>query len=107
MLTNKQSQNFAGKTQTIAMDIATVVVQALTEKFVEAVAGEAHYALGFSGHFGQMKQTLEVAKAFLNDKENSLKLKEGSAKVALIQLRKLIYKADDVVTDCLIRDEKG
>ncbi|GMN36533.1 hypothetical protein TIFTF001_006091 [Ficus carica] len=86
------------------MELTAAAVQSLTEQFVHGVEKEAHYALGLSGHFGHMKQTLEVAKEFLDDKESNLKLKERSAKVALIQLRKLINEADNVVTDCLIRD---
>ncbi|EXB41595.1 Disease resistance RPP13-like protein 4 [Morus notabilis] len=88
------------------MELAGAVVQALTEQVVQGVGKEAHYALGFGGHFDQTKKILEVAKKFLENKDViNHKLKEGHAKPALIQLRKLIYEADDVVTDCLMRRE--
>ncbi|TXG69730.1 hypothetical protein EZV62_004665 [Acer yangbiense] len=51
-----------------------------------------------------MKTQLEVLKAFLSDTDN-LKSKKEQIKTTLAKIRELFYEADNILTDCLIRDE--
>ncbi|KAF2325411.1 hypothetical protein GH714_027830 [Hevea brasiliensis] len=51
-----------------------------------------------------MKTRLDLTKALLADTEN-LKSKKEIVKASLSSLRELVYEADNILTDCLIRDE--
>ncbi|KAH7545326.1 hypothetical protein FEM48_Zijuj01G0081600 [Ziziphus jujuba var. spinosa] len=51
-----------------------------------------------------MKTRLDLMKAFLSDIED-LKHKNEVAKAILTKLREIIYETDNVLTDCILRDE--
>ncbi|XP_062013609.1 disease resistance RPP13-like protein 4 [Rosa rugosa] len=84
--------------------IVEAMVQTLTEQVFTALMNQAEFALDFSGQFEQLKTGLDLTKALLSDTE-SLNHKNNTIKTALFDLREVIYKADDVLTDCLVRDE--
>ncbi|XP_034895593.1 disease resistance RPP13-like protein 4 isoform X2 [Populus alba] len=65
---------------------------------------QAQYALDFQSQFERMKTRLELMRAFLNDTE-TLKTKKEVLKLIMIQIRELIYEADDLLKDCRIGDE--
>ncbi|PON90218.1 NB-ARC domain, LRR domain containing protein [Trema orientale] len=86
------------------MAVADAMISTLTQNVFTALMNQAQFALDFRGQFEQMKTRLDLMKAFLADTEN-LKRKNEVAKTALTKLREVLYEADNVLTDCLIRDE--
>lgn len=84
--------------------IVEAMVQTLTSQVFTALMNHAEFALDFSGQFEQLKTGLDLTKALLADTE-SLNHKNNIVKTALFELREVIYEADDVLTDCLVRDE--
>ncbi|XP_061944562.1 disease resistance RPP13-like protein 4 [Populus nigra] len=86
------------------MALVDAMIQTLTEELFTALMNQAQYALDFKSQFERMKTQLELMKAFLNDTE-ILKTKKEVLKLTMIQIRELIYEADDLLTDCRIRDE--
>ncbi|KAK9928226.1 hypothetical protein M0R45_025372 [Rubus argutus] len=84
--------------------IVEAMVQTLTQQVFKALMNQAEFALDFSGQFEQLKTGLDLTKALLADTE-SLNHKNNIVKTALFDLREVIYEADDVLTDCLVRDE--
>ncbi|KAH8479987.1 hypothetical protein H0E87_030264 [Populus deltoides] len=86
------------------MALVDAMIQTLTEELFTALMNQAQYALDFKSQFERMKTQLELMKAFLNDTE-TLKTKKEVLKLTMIQIRELIYEADDLLTDCRIRDE--
>ncbi|XP_024192865.1 disease resistance RPP13-like protein 4 [Rosa chinensis] len=84
--------------------VVEAMVTTLTEHVFTALINQAEFALDFSGQFEQLKTGLDLTKALLADTE-SLNHKNNIIKAALFELREVIYKADDVLTDCLVRDE--
>jgi hypothetical protein len=86
------------------MALVEAMIETLTEELFTALMNQAQYALDFKSQFERMKTQLELVKAFLNDTE-TLKTKKEVLKLTMIQIRELIYEADDLLTDCRIRDE--
>lgn len=86
------------------MALVDAMIETLTEELFTALMNQAQYALDFKSQFERTKTQLELVKAFLNDTE-TLKTKKEVLKLTMIQIRELIYEADDLLTDCRIRDE--
>ncbi|KAJ4717368.1 Disease resistance protein [Melia azedarach] len=80
------------------------LLQTLTDKIFTALLNQAQFAIDFRDQFEAMKTKLELIKAFLSSTDN-LRSRENDLKLFLPNLRKLIYEADDTLTDCLGRDE--
>ncbi|KAF2299591.1 hypothetical protein GH714_038303 [Hevea brasiliensis] len=80
------------------------MIQILAQQVFTALQNQAHFALDFKGQFEVMKTRLDLTKALLADTEN-LKSKKEIVKASLSSLRELVYEADNILTDCLIRDE--
>ncbi|KAK1591786.1 hypothetical protein Q3G72_013687 [Acer saccharum] len=85
-----------------------IVVDGMLNKLGELVftslLNQAQFALDFKSELDTMKTQLEVLKAFLSDTDN-LKSKKEQIKTTLAKIRELFYEADNILTDCLIRDE--
>ncbi|GMN36540.1 hypothetical protein TIFTF001_006100 [Ficus carica] len=82
------------------------MVSTLTENVFTALKDQAQFALDFKGQFQQMKTRLDLLKAFLADTENlKSQSKNETVRQALATLREVIFEADNILTDCLIRDE--
>lgn len=60
--------------------------------------------LEFQSEFNDMKTQLDLMKSFLADAYN-LKRKKETVKTTLSMLRELVYDAEDILTDCLLRTE--
>ncbi|KAF3451830.1 hypothetical protein FNV43_RR07926 [Rhamnella rubrinervis] len=86
------------------MSVVDAMIQTLAQQVFTALMNQAQFALDCKGQFEQMKTRLDLMKAFLTDTEN-LKRKNEVAKAALTKLREVIYEAENVLTDCIIRDE--
>ncbi|KAK9906034.1 hypothetical protein M0R45_000081 [Rubus argutus] len=84
--------------------IVQAMVQTLTDQVFTALMNQAEFAVDFSGQFEQLKTGLDLTKALLADTE-SVNHKNNIVKAELLKLREVIYEADDVLTDCLVRDE--
>ncbi|CAB4275648.1 unnamed protein product [Prunus armeniaca] len=80
------------------------MIETLTEQVFKALVNQAQFSIEFSGQFKQMKTGLDLAKALLADTEN-LNRKNETVRAGLTHLKEVIYKADDVLTDCLVRHE--
>lgn len=92
------------ETRVEEMLIVDSMIQTLTEQVFKALVNQAQFSLEFSGQFKQMKTGLDLARALLADTEN-LNHKNETVRAGLSNLKEVIYKADDVLTDCLVRDE--
>ncbi|KAJ9187529.1 hypothetical protein P3X46_002974 [Hevea brasiliensis] len=86
------------------MAVVDSMIQILAQQVFTALQKQAHFALDFKGQFEVMKTRLDLTKALLADTEN-LKSKKEIVKASLSSLRELVYEADNILTDCLIRDE--
>ncbi|KAF3451835.1 hypothetical protein FNV43_RR07931 [Rhamnella rubrinervis] len=86
------------------MPVVDAMIQAITEQVINALKNEAQIAKDFPDQFAQMKTRLGYMKAYVTDTE-SLKHTNQVDKVALNDIRELIYEADNILTDCIIRDE--
>jgi len=84
--------------------VVDAMLQSLTQQVFTALQEHARFALDFKDQFELMKTRLDLTKALLADTEN-LKEKKKVVKAILISLRDLIYEADNIMTDCLVRDE--
>ncbi|KAJ4704045.1 Disease resistance protein [Melia azedarach] len=80
------------------------MLQTLTDKIFTGLLNQAQFAIDFRDHFEAMKTKLELMKAFLSSTDN-LRSREKDLQNFLPNLRRLIYEADDILTDCLVRDE--
>ncbi|TXG69731.1 hypothetical protein EZV62_004666 [Acer yangbiense] len=84
-----------------------IVVDGMLNKLGELVftslLNQARFALDFKSELDTMKTQLELLKAFLSDEY--LKSKKEQIKTTLTNIRELFYEADNILTDCLIRDE--
>ncbi|KAL5769270.1 hypothetical protein ACOSQ2_016053 [Xanthoceras sorbifolium] len=85
-----------------------IVVDGMLNKLGDLVftslLNQAQFALDFKTELDTMKTQLEVLKAYLSDTDN-LKSKKEQAKTTLSKIRELFYEADNILTDCLVRDE--
>ncbi|KAH7545329.1 hypothetical protein FEM48_Zijuj01G0081900 [Ziziphus jujuba var. spinosa] len=86
------------------MSMVEAMLQILMEQIYAAVNNKVQFALDFKVEFDKMKSRLDLMTAFMTDTEN-LKTKNEVAKAALIKLREVIYDADNILTDCIVRDE--
>ncbi|KAK2999014.1 hypothetical protein RJ639_023773 [Escallonia herrerae] len=82
--------------------VVTAVVQLLVNDLARAIYAQSSYALEYQTLFDEMTKQLTYMQSFLTDAEK-LKGKHETVKTTLIDLRELIYEADDLVIDCLIR----
>ncbi|KAK2969734.1 hypothetical protein RJ640_015878 [Escallonia rubra] len=82
--------------------VVTAVVQLLVNDLARAIYAQSSNALEYQTLFNEMTKQLTYMQCFLTDAEK-LKGKHATVKATLIDLRELIYKADDLVIDCLIR----
>ncbi|KAJ4702456.1 Disease resistance protein [Melia azedarach] len=80
------------------------MLQTLTDKIFTALLNQGQFALDYKDQFEAMKTKLDLMKTFLSSTDN-LRSREKDAQNFLPNLRKLIYEAEDILTDCLIRDE--
>ncbi|KAL5555839.1 hypothetical protein UlMin_038075 [Ulmus minor] len=80
------------------------MAQTLTQSLFTALMNEAEINLDFRGQFEQMKTRLDLMNAFVSNTENRRRNNEF-VKKALTKLREVILKADNVLTDCLVRAE--
>ncbi|CAK9164325.1 unnamed protein product [Ilex paraguariensis] len=82
--------------------VMDAVVQVLVRDVTDAVYVHGQYVFGFQTQFEDMKRELSLMRAFLTDTEK-IKGKYKTLKPILDDLRKLVYDADDLVMDCIIR----
>ncbi|KAH7545316.1 hypothetical protein FEM48_Zijuj01G0080600 [Ziziphus jujuba var. spinosa] len=80
------------------------MLQNLLQLVYTVVKNEPQFALDFKGEFDNMKSCLDLMIAFMIDTE-SLKNKNDFAKAAIIKLTGVVYDADNILTDCIVRDE--
>ncbi|KAJ0080727.1 hypothetical protein Patl1_09745 [Pistacia atlantica] len=81
------------------------MIQVLTDKLFTALLNQAQIPFDFKDQFGIMKIKLELMTAFLSSTDNLKTHHREMAQKILPNIRKLIYEADDILTDCLLRDE--
>ncbi|KAF9679389.1 hypothetical protein SADUNF_Sadunf06G0010100 [Salix dunnii] len=86
------------------MAVVDAMLQVLTQQVFTILKEQASFPLDFKDQFELMKTKLDLTKALLADTEN-LNEKKKVVTANLIQLRDLIYEADNIMTDCLVRDE--
>ncbi|KAK9928946.1 hypothetical protein M0R45_026060 [Rubus argutus] len=79
------------------------MVQVVLEKVYTTMSNKAQVIAYFGDEFEQMKKGLETSNDLLADTMN-LHSKYDMVKGALSQLREVIDEADNVLTDCLVRD---
>nr|TKR65884.1 hypothetical protein D5086_0000317530 [Populus alba] len=84
------------------MAVENVLIEKLGEQVFSALMNQAQFALDFKNQFQALKTQLDLVKAFLAD-TNNLKMKKETLKTSLIKLRDLVYEADDILTDCVLR----
>lgn len=80
------------------------MIQSLIDKVFSALLTQAQYALDFKDQLEAMKTKLELMTAFISCTDKQKTRGELMQKI-LPNLRKIIYEADDIMTDCQIRDE--
>ncbi|KAJ0081126.1 hypothetical protein Patl1_09739 [Pistacia atlantica] len=79
------------------------MLSVLSNEVFRALQVQAQYAIDFKDQFEVMRTKLELMGGFLSPE--NLRSNGSSLKMALQNMRKLIYEADDILTDCQIRDE--
>ncbi|PON33209.1 NB-ARC domain, LRR domain containing protein [Parasponia andersonii] len=84
--------------------VLDAVLQALASNLYKYLENEVLHVLDFSSQFRKMNDELDTLAAYLADTEKLKQSKETDRKF-LVKLREVIYEADDVLTDCLLRDE--
>ncbi|KAM3395426.1 disease resistance RPP13-like protein 4 [Capsicum galapagoense] len=83
----------------ITSAVASLIVTDLSKQ----VNMQAQYAIQFESQFAEMKRELNHMRAYLTE-ANKMKGKNKSVKSTLSDLDELIYEADNVITDCQIRE---
>ncbi|XP_031277847.1 disease resistance RPP13-like protein 4 [Pistacia vera] len=84
--------------------IVEYLIEKLGDQVFSALVEETKFALDFRSELDSMKTQIEIMKAFLSDTEN-LKSKTETLKTTLVKIRDLFYEADNIMTDCLLRDK--
>ncbi|KDP23978.1 hypothetical protein JCGZ_25366 [Jatropha curcas] len=84
--------------------VASVILEKLADELTEAIKNQAQYAIDFKSDLKNLKDKLKIVNGFFADMDK-LKEKKQVLEVALSQLRDLAYDADDILTDCMIREE--
>ncbi|CAK9161383.1 unnamed protein product [Ilex paraguariensis] len=82
--------------------VMDAVVQVLVRDVADAVYVHGQCVFGFQTQFEAMRNELTLMRAFLTDTEK-IKRKYEILKPILVDLRKLVYEADDLMMDCIIR----
>jgi hypothetical protein len=85
-------------------NMAEAMIEALAEQLVQVLKKPGEYVLEFQSEFNDMKTQLDLMKSFLAD-AYKLKRKEETVKTTLSMLRELVYDAEEILTDCLLRAE--
>ncbi|KDP23974.1 hypothetical protein JCGZ_25362 [Jatropha curcas] len=85
-------------------EVASVILEKLADELTEAIKNQAQYAIDFKSDLKNLKDKLKIVNGFFADMDK-LKEKKQVLKEALSQLRDLAYDADDILTDCMIREE--
>ncbi|WCJ32478.1 Disease resistance RPP13-like protein 4 [Euphorbia peplus] len=86
------------------MAIVDALIQILAEQVFTTLQTQAYFAVDFQEQFEVMKTKLDRIKALLADTEN-LKTKKQIVKATLASLRDLVFEADNILTDCLLRSD--
>ncbi|KAK6785022.1 hypothetical protein RDI58_018477 [Solanum bulbocastanum] len=84
--------------------IMGAVVEVIVKDLSKQVNIHAQYAIQFESEFEVMKRELNLMRSYLTE-ANRLKGNNKSVKTSLSELQELIYEADNVVTDCQIRED--
>ncbi|EXB41593.1 Disease resistance RPP13-like protein 4 [Morus notabilis] len=87
------------------MELATASFGIVAQELKKLIEREAKHVIGFSSQLEELTKCLEISRRFLLDKAN-LENKDIAVREALIQLREVVYEADNILTDCLIRQYK-
>ncbi|XP_037492773.1 disease resistance RPP13-like protein 4 [Jatropha curcas] len=86
------------------MEAASVILEKLADELTEAIKNQAQYAIDFKCDLENLKDKLKIVNGFFADMDK-LKEQKQVLKEAWSQLRDLAYDADDILTDCMIREE--
>ncbi|WCJ32476.1 Disease resistance RPP13-like protein 4 [Euphorbia peplus] len=86
------------------MAIVDSMIQILAQQVFTTLQTQAYFAVDFKEQFEVMKTKLDLAKALLADTEN-LKTKKQIVKATLASLQDLVFEADNILTDCLVRND--
>ncbi|KAH0651003.1 hypothetical protein KY284_030915 [Solanum tuberosum] len=84
--------------------IMEAVAELIVKDLSKQVNIHAQYAIQFESEFEVMKRELNLMRSYLTE-ANRLKGNNNSVKTTLSELQELIYEADNVVTDCQIRED--
>ncbi|KAM5588880.1 disease resistance RPP13-like protein 4 [Rosa sericea] len=85
------------------METLSPMVQVVLDKVSTTMLNRAQVIAKFGDEFDQLREGLETTRDLLADSMN-LQSKYDKVKGAVSQLREVIDEADDVLTDCLVRD---
>ncbi|KAF8414046.1 hypothetical protein HHK36_002045 [Tetracentron sinense] len=84
------------------MSVPDPLVQVLLQQLLTELLARAQFAIEFQSEFEEMQLKLHFMQAFLTDADN-LKKKYRTVRETLTELRELIYEADDILLDCLLK----
>ncbi|KAF3649251.1 putative xyloglucan endotransglucosylase/hydrolase protein 9-like [Capsicum annuum] len=84
--------------------ITSAVANLIVTDLSKQVNMHAQYAIQFESQFAEMKRELDRMRSYLTE-ANRMKRNNESVKSTLSELNELIYEADDVITDCQIRED--
>ncbi|XP_006360546.1 disease resistance RPP13-like protein 4 [Solanum tuberosum] len=84
--------------------LLNVTLQLLIKELFDKVDSQIQKVLGFEHEFQKMKSDLEFLQAYLGDVDRH-KEKYKTVEAASTKLRELIYRIDDLVSDCQNRVE--
>lgn len=84
--------------------ITDAVAQLIVKDLAKQVNMHAQYAIQFESQFEEMKRELNLMRSYLTE-ANRQKGNNKSVKSTLSELQELIYEADNVITDCQIRED--
>lgn len=84
--------------------ITGALAQIIIKDLLNQVNTHAQYSIQFESQFEEMKRELNLMRSYLTE-ANRLKGNNNSVKTTLSELQELIYEADNVLTDCQIRED--
>ncbi|KAK4368475.1 hypothetical protein RND71_012267 [Anisodus tanguticus] len=84
--------------------ITSAVTQLIVNDLAKQLNMHAQYAIQYESQFEEMKKELNLMRSYLTE-ANRLKGNNKSVKSTLSELQELIYEADNVITDCQIRED--
>lgn len=82
------------------------VVSVLLEKLLNALSEQGRFLTGLRDEFKKMQSELKIMQSFLKDAER-MKRKNHTLKVVMVELRELIYEAEDILADCQLQTCNG